>query len=112
MTAPFLQEHWADRLQVFAVVSNPRRYRTRYDLYQRFAAHMAASGVVLWTVEMAFGERRFAITDAANPHHIQVRSPHELWLKECLINLAVRRLPADWRYLAWIDADVAFARRD
>jgi hypothetical protein len=43
---------------------------------------------------------------------IQVRTTDELWLKENLINVAVQHLPADWKYVAWVDADVLFARED
>jgi hypothetical protein len=33
-----------------------------------------------------------------------------VWLKENLLNLAIQRLPSNWKYVAWIDADVLFAR--
>lgn len=36
----------------------------------------------------------------------------ELWTKECLLNIALQHLPSDWRYVAWIDSDVLFARPD
>src|SRR5208282_5642845 len=94
-----------DPLYVVAVISNPIRYLTRYELYHRFEKHMQDSGVILYTVEMAYGDRAFAVTDANNPRHLQLRSNHELWHKENLINLGVARLPATWKYLAWIDAD-------
>ncbi len=31
-----------------------------------------------------------------------------LWLKENALNLLVERLPRDWEYVAWIDADISF----
>ncbi len=113
MTAPFLREDWCHQLQVVAVISNTQRYRTRYDLYRDFAQRMQDAGVPLWTVECAFGERAFAITEADNPRHLQVRTQSALWHKENLINLGVQRLlPHNWQYVAWIDADIAFARPD
>jgi hypothetical protein len=39
-------------------------------------------------------------------------SSSELWHKERLLNLAIQRLPASWEYVAWVDADVIFARPD
>jgi hypothetical protein len=99
-------------LDVVAVVSNPCRYRSRYDLYRAFERHMQESGVRLTTVEMAFGERPWEITSPDNPRHLQVRTNYELWHKENLINLGVQRLPRDWKYVAWIDADVLFVRPD
>jgi glycosyltransferase involved in cell wall biosynthesis len=44
--------------------------------------------------------------------HFQFRTRHELWHKENLINLGIARLPEDWEYVAWIDADIQFTRPD
>jgi hypothetical protein len=42
--------------------------------------------------------------------YVRVRTKTEMWLKENLINVAVQRLPQDWKYVAWIDADIEFMR--
>ena len=115
-------------LHVVTVLTNPIRYKTRWKHYQRFAKHMIDSGVTLTTIEAAFGERDHALEEQARasiagagacnadqPHqYIRLRLDHtrqqELWLKEALINVAVSRLPWDWKYLSWIDADVMFLR--
>ena len=73
---------------------------------------MKDSGVTLYTVEVAFGDRPFEVTEADDPHDIQLRSFEELWQKEAAINIAISRLPLDWEYVAWIDADCRFARED
>ena len=99
-------------LDVVAVVSNPILFASRYNLYRAFERHMANSGVRLTTVELAHGDRPFEITQADNPRNVQLRTTSELWHKENLINLGVQRLPSDWQYVAWIDADVTFARPD
>lgn len=99
-------------LDVVAVVSNPFLYQSRYDLYRAFARHMQASNVRLTTVELAFGARIWEVTEPDNPRHVQLRTNSELWHKENLINLGVARLPRDWEYAAWIDADVTFQRPD
>jgi hypothetical protein len=99
-------------LYVVTPIVNPSRYRSRYTLYRNFEKHITDIGAVLYTVEAAYGDRDFAITDATNPRHIRLRTNHELWHKENLISVGVSRLPADWRYVAWIDADVQFARPD
>jgi hypothetical protein len=70
------------------------------------------AGAILYTVELALRDRHHAITCASNPRHIQLRSPAELWHKENLLNIGIRALPADWKYVAWIDADVEFSRPD
>lgn len=101
-----------EKLYVITVISNPARFRVRYDLYRKFAKHMHDSGAVLYTVEAAFGEREFEITDKRNAHHIQLRTKSELWHKENMINIGISRLPSDWKYVAWIDADVHFLHPD
>lgn len=99
-------------LHVIAVVSNPERYRSRYTLYSDFEKHVIDSGAKLYTVEAAFGERPYAVTCANNPMHIQLRTSSQIWHKENMINLGTHRLPHDWKYMAWVDADVHFARPD
>ncbi len=101
-----------DVLDVVAVVSNPVRYRARYDLFRAFEAHVKEAGARLTVVEMTFANRPFEVTQADNPRHVQVRTAHEYWAKENLINLGISRLPRDARYIAWIDADLTFARHD
>ena len=99
-------------LYVVTPIVNPSRYRSRYALYRDFEKHITNAGARLYTVEAAYGDRDFEITDANNPRHIRLRTEHEIWHKENLINIGVSRLPPDWKYVAWIDADVQFARPD
>lgn len=40
--------------------------------------------------------------------HIKVELHDRVWIKENLINLAIRNLPDNWEYVAWIDADLTF----
>jgi hypothetical protein len=104
-----------DRLYVVSVISNPEKYRSRILLAQSFMKHMEESGVKLLMVEASFGDRKHEVTEADNPWHLQLSShDHQhLWAKENLINLGVARLSQlvpDWKYVAWIDADITFAR--
>jgi hypothetical protein len=100
------------QLFVIAPIINPCRYRSRYSLYQEFEQYITDAGAVLYTVEAAYGDRDFEVTDSANSRHLRLRTNHEVWHKENLINIGVSRLPSDWKYVAWIDADVRFARPD
>lgn len=97
-------------LHVVAVISNPARYHSRYRLAREFIARMEATpNVVLYVVEAAHGDHQFEVTSASNPRHLQLRVSTHAWIKENMINLGVRHLlPRDWKYLAWIDADVEF----
>jgi len=40
--------------------------------------------------------------------HVKVSVDSPVWLKENLVNIGVKELPADWKYMAWIDADIEF----
>jgi hypothetical protein len=113
-------------LYVVATVYNPLRWKARWKHYERFAQHVIDSGAVLYTHEIAFGEREPA-TDYAAEHGTKAfcdfresmiqanrwwvtRTDQELWFKENSINRMVSRLPNDWKYVAWVDADVHFLR--
>lgn len=101
-----------DTLHVVTMISNPVRYKSRYALFREFEQRVTQAGATLWVVEIAFGERPHEITCADNPRHLQLRSNTELWHKENALNLLIGRLPRDWRYVAWVDADINFARPD
>jgi hypothetical protein len=101
-----------EKLYVIAVISNPRRYQSRYALYRSFEKYVQDSGATLYTVEAAFGERDHEVTSSDNPFHIQVRNGHEIWQKESMANIALSRLPKEAKYIALVDADVRFERED
>lgn len=104
-----------EKLYVITPVFNPQRYSRRWELYEKFEKYVLSSNEAhLVTIECAFGNREFVLKQSSSPNHtlIQVRSSQEIWLKENLINLAIQRLPQDWKYVAWIDADINFARPD
>ncbi len=97
---------------VITIISNPVRYQRRYKLYFDFVEMCEAAGVKLVTVEMAFGHRKFMVTDHRNPYHLQLKSVEELWHKENMVNLGVKHacrlalsLGSEVREVAWVDAD-------
>src|SRR6185295_608517 len=47
-----------------------------------------------------------------DPYDVPLRTPHELWHKENILNLVVQRFPPGWRYGAIIDGDFHMTRRD
>ena len=104
-----------EKLYVIAPVYNATRYRSRWKLYKEFENYVLSNNQAhLVTIEAAYGEREFAIEQTDSPNHtvVHLRTKSELWFKENLINLAVQRLPPDWKYMAWVDADVIFVRPD
>lgn len=104
-----------DPLYIITPVFNPQRYRSRWKLYKEFEKYVLSyKEAHLVTIECTFGEReKVMVVDMGENHTvIHVQTSHELWIKENLINLAIQRLPENWKYVAWIDADVKFARPD
>lgn len=99
-------------LHVVTVVFNAQRFRSRWRLYQDYQKMVAASGAILFTVEVAFGNRKLVLKDIAGKNYLGLRGNDELWLKENALNLGFQRLPCDWKYAGWLDSDVAFARPD
>jgi hypothetical protein len=107
----FLQQLEHDStLHVVRVLSNPAGYSSRYEIAKAQEKEMEQyENIILYTVEVAFGDRKFEVTQSDNPCHLQLRTTSELWIKENMINVGVERLlPYDWKYMAWIDADVTF----
>jgi len=102
----------ADLLNVVTVVANPVGWSSRIRLYRDFEQHMLSSGVRLTTVECAYGKRPFELDGNSNINHVPVRAKTLVWTKENLINLGISRLPENWEYVAWVDADILFRRRD
>ena len=99
-------------LHVVTAIANPVGWRSRVALFRRFAAHMRDSGVQLTVAECAYGERPFECADIEGVHHIGLRSRTVVWNKESLLNIAISRLPPDWKHVAWLDADIEFRRPD
>jgi hypothetical protein len=44
--------------------------------------------------------------------HLKYKTSQILWLKENLINLAIKSLPEDWNYVAWVDRDIEFLNQN
>lgn len=113
--APVLPRHrhgpiHAGALHVFTPRSNPLGLATPHHLFEQFAHHMLASGVVLHVIECAYGDRPFECK-IEGVDHIGVRASTMIWNKECLGNLGVMRTP-EAQNIAWIDADVMFRNPD
>jgi len=99
-----------DKLHVIAVISNPCQYARRYILAREFINRMEKEhSVILYIVELAYGEQKYHVTEKTNARHLQLRGSVPLWHKENMINIGVKKLlPDSWSAFAWIDADVEF----
>lgn len=99
-------------LYVVTSMFNPLRFQSRGRLYNGFEKHCADSAAILYTVEAALRDRHHEVTKHDNPQHIQLRTESEVWFKENLQNVGTGRLPHDWEYVAYVDADFLFTRPD
>jgi len=62
----------------------------------------------LLTVELAFNDQTFELTENDAEILIQLRTNSVLWQKERLINIGIESLPPDCDKFAWLDADIMF----
>ena len=96
-------------LHVIMVISNPCQFARRYILAKQFRQRMEeTSNVLLYIVELAYGDQKFHVTDSLNKRHLQVKADIPLWHKENMINMGVKLLPKSWKAMAWIDGDIEF----
>lgn len=73
---------------------------------------MAASpNVKLYFGELAYGDRPFEVT-GHDENDVQLRTAHEMFHKENILNQVIAQFPPGWKYGAWIDADFHFTRHD
>ena len=99
-----------DYLNVIIVQSNPSGFKRRTQLSKEFIERMKhQEKVKLYIVELCYKDQEFEITDSHNDQHLQLRGYTELWHKENMINLGIKKLlPENWTNVAWIDADIEF----
>lgn len=89
-------------------IINSPGYIKRAENYFKFRKVCEDAGVRLITVEVAFGDRPFEVTERDNPNHLQMRTKEELWFKEVALNVAMnyaRQLWPDTREIGWFDSD-------
>jgi len=100
-----------NKLHIIVVISNPCLFARRYILFKEFLnrLELEESNVIIYAVEMCYGNQQFLVTDSKNPRHLQLRTRVPVWHKENMVNLAVQKLlPKEWKAFAWIDADIEF----
>jgi hypothetical protein len=103
-----------NNLHVIIVLYNYCEYKIRYKLAKDFIKKYSNfPGLVLYVVELAYGDKGFHVSDLKNKRHLQLRTNDPLWHKENLINIGVKKLlPASWQYFAWIDCNLEFVNND
>lgn len=95
-------------LHVIIIYFNYCNYDNRLRLTRDFIQRM----MIIQTIEIHVIELTFNgdlhLADG-NFHYLALESNSPMWYKENMINVAVQKmLPIDWKYMAWIDADLDF----
>ena len=85
-------------------------FKRRRDLFIQFVERYAKTPGLRLVVVEAMGPA--ALGPLQVHEHIRLTSDSRVWLKENLINLGVKALPKEWKYMAWIDADLEFLNQN
>lgn len=102
------------QFHVVSVVSNPVRYKSRYNLYKKFRTDIERKGAKLWTCELQTGARFHKITNHEHPRDFQIWTTGLdgiIWNKEGLQNYMVTQMTMhnpNWRNVCFVDGDVKF----
>ena len=105
-----------DLLYIITTYFNPSKSQRRSQLHKEFHQRLQDNNnIVLVTVECAFNNDPFEMTSKnKEPLEIQISSNSVIWIKENLINIAIKKLfknrtfQEQCKYVAWVDADIEF----
>jgi hypothetical protein len=101
----------SDCLYVVLPYFNFCGFKRRRDLFIDFVKRYEKTPGLRLVVSEALGPEPLGCLDGVYKHLTFQTSSH-VWIKENLINMAVKTLPKDWKYVAWIDADIEFLNRN
>src|SRR3954453_12592730 len=87
---------------------NPMNSPYRLSAFNRFYASIRHLNHSL--VECTIGDSQPQLP--ANPNILRIRTENLLWHKEAILNLIIAKLPKQFKYVFWVDADVLFSNRN
>jgi hypothetical protein len=99
-------------LHIIMMYSNPCQYINRKLRAQEYVERMShVPFIKLYIVEVIYPS--FHSTNDFGPsdshEYVSLTANHLIWHKENAINVAIHTLfPSNWKYMAWIDADIEF----
>ena len=85
-------------------------FRRRRQLFIEFVNRIAKTRGIRIVVSEALGPE--PLPELPVWYHLKMQPTHPVWIKENLVNLAASHLPEDWKYMAWVDADLTFLNRN
>jgi hypothetical protein len=83
---------------------NPQKSQYRTKAFNTFYDSIKHLNHLI--VECVIGDAEPELKSSKNVYHVYTKNL--LWHKEALLNLAVTKLPAKYKYVFWVDADVIF----
>ena len=84
-------------------------FKRRRELFIEFVNRTISPSVRIVVVE-ALGPA--SLPKLSVHKHLTFKTDSHVWLKENLINMAVKVFPENWKYVAWIDADLDFLNKN
>ena len=85
-------------------------FKRRRDLFIQFVERYAKTPGIRLVVSEALGPAPLPRLPVWA--HMKFQTDSRVWIKENLINTAVKTLPSDWATMAWIDADLEFLNKN
>lgn len=105
-----------EKLYIVSCVFSPFGKDIRTKLAQEFIHHIEelkekGHPVEICVVELLYPNQHSLVELKEKKNHLQIQYEHDIYIfnKENLINVGVENLlPNDWKWMAWIDADIEF----
>jgi len=85
-------------------------FRRRNELFINFLNEISRNSNVKIVVAEILGPSPLGKLNVWK--HLKFKTKTTLWIKENLINKGFGALPKDWKYAAWIDADITFLNKN
>ena len=102
-----------DILHVISVVFSPYGQATRFQLAQEYIERMTKiekkQPMKFYVIELLYENQKSQLKKTKDFITITIPENYIMWNKENLINIVIQKfLPENWKYCAWIDADIEF----
>jgi len=81
-------------------------FRRRRELFINFVNEISKNSKLKIIIVESIGKTPLGNLNVWK--HVKYNSDSKIWIKENLINKGVSFLPKNWKYMAWIDADISF----
>lgn len=91
----------------FNFVNSKKRKQLFLDFINRYNK---IHNLKIFVIEAALINTEFDLPNDIEGIHnyVGIYINNMIWIKENLINIALKQLPSDWNYCVWIDADITF----